>query len=166
MKPPQVDYTEEACIYITHLHTLRHLHTHTDKALHLYNLPSKPLMQLIKQNYIFHNASQTDTHTHIYLPTSVVVYLQKEWYIIYYCFCHLSVVRTNDLMTQKQASRLIFNPNCKKSVPLSFSVFLFLYFCLFAGGRKSHPVFKWEISVVQEAGCALGARTGKGKYQI
>lgn len=45
-------------------------------------------------------------------------------------------------------------------------VFLFLNFSPFAGGRKSDPVFKWEVSIVQEAGSTLGSRTGKGKYQI
>lgn len=33
------------------------------------------------------------------------------------------------------------------------------------GGRESDPVLKWEACLVQEAGCALGTRTGKGKCQ-
>lgn len=37
--------------------------------------------------------------------------------------------------------------------------------CVSAGGREGDPVFKWEASFVQEAGCALGARTGEGKCQ-
>lgn len=42
-------------------------------------------------------------------------------------------------------------------LPLSLSL------CVSAGGREGHPVFKWEASFVQEAGRALGARTGEGE---
>lgn len=35
--------------------------------------------------------------------------------------------------------------------------------CVSAGGGEGHPVFERQAGAVQEAGCALGTRTGKGK---
>ncbi len=52
-----------------------------------------------------------------------------------------------------------------KNFPLCLCVFVCVCLLLSAGGREGDPVFKWEASFVQEAGCALGARTGKGKCQ-
>lgn len=68
-------------------------------------------------------------------------------------------------MTRLQSPRLIFNPNYKKKIFSSSSLSLCACVCarLSAGGREGDPVFKWEASFVQEAGCALGARTGEGK---
>lgn len=39
-----------------------------------------------------------------------------------------------------------------------------LRLCVTAGGRAGHPVSEREAGAVQEAGGALGARSGEGKY--
>lgn len=108
--PPQW-IKQRKCVFI--LHTYMHLHMEIKDLIYIIYLQNHLCIRLNKRTSVCLLSLTAYKHA----PSYTVVN-QEEWHNICYCFCHFSVVGTDDLIAQKQASRLVFIPKCKNSLPL------------------------------------------------